>query len=64
MSGRPTRVGIMSPQEVCTKGLAAMLSEHPHRSQDLRVITKDERGGVETRSVLPVVFVPLVRDGD
>ncbi len=36
----------------------------PHRSQDLRVITKDERGGVETRSVLPVVFVPLVRDGD
>lgn len=36
----------------------------PHRSQDLRVISKDERGGVETRSVLPVVFVPLVRDGD
>lgn len=36
----------------------------PHRSQDLRVITKDERGGVETRSVLPVVFVPLVRDGE
>lgn len=34
----------------------------PHRSQDLRVITKDERGGVETRSVLPVVFVPLIRD--
>lgn len=36
----------------------------PHRSQDLRVITKDERGVIETRSVLPVVFVPLVRDGE
>jgi len=34
-----------------------------HRSQDLRVIGKDEQGSVETRSVLPVVFVPLVRDG-
>ncbi len=34
----------------------------PYRSQDLRVMSKDERGRVETRSVLPVVFVPLVRD--
>lgn len=34
----------------------------PHRSQDLRVIGKDEQGVVVTRSVLPVVFVPLVRD--
>lgn len=34
----------------------------PHQSQDLRVIRKNERGVVETRSVLPVVFVPLVRD--
>ena len=36
----------------------------PYRSQDLRLISKDERGAVESRSVLPVVFVPLVRDGD
>lgn len=35
-----------------------------HRSQDLRVIRKDEQGLVEARSVLPVVFVPLVRDGE
>lgn len=34
----------------------------PYRSQDLRVMSKDEQGRVETRSVLPVVFVPLVRD--
>lgn len=33
-----------------------------YRSQDLRVLRKDERGVVESRSVLPVVFVPLVRD--
>jgi len=30
----------------------------------LRLISKDERGAVESRSVLPVVFVPLVRDGE
>lgn len=33
-----------------------------HRSQDLRVICKDESGASHSRSVLPVVFVPLVRD--
>ena len=33
-----------------------------HRSQDLRVICKDESGTSHSRSVLPVVFVPLVRD--
>jgi DNA-binding NarL/FixJ family response regulator len=32
MSGRPTRVAIVSPQEVCSRGLAAMLAEHPGRS--------------------------------
>ncbi|MCB0897147.1 MAG: response regulator transcription factor [Nocardioides sp.] len=39
----------MSPQEVCTKGLAAMLSEHPHRSQvtdveDAEVVLYDVLG--------------------
>jgi protein-L-isoaspartate(D-aspartate) O-methyltransferase len=34
----------------------------PHRTQDLRVLHKDERGMVRSRSVLPVVFVPLIRD--
>jgi protein-L-isoaspartate(D-aspartate) O-methyltransferase len=33
-----------------------------HRSQELRVICKDESGVSHSRSVLPVVFVPLVRD--
>ncbi|MBL8260755.1 MAG: protein-L-isoaspartate(D-aspartate) O-methyltransferase [Candidatus Competibacteraceae bacterium] len=33
-----------------------------HRSQDLRVIVKGEQGKVESRGVLSVVFVPLVRD--
>jgi protein-L-isoaspartate(D-aspartate) O-methyltransferase len=33
-----------------------------YRSQDLRLLRKDERGVVHDRSVLPVVFVPLVRD--
>ena len=33
-----------------------------HRSQDLRVICKDESEMLHSRSVLPVVFVPLVRD--
>lgn len=32
MSGRPARVGIVSPQEVVSRGLAAMLAEHPGRS--------------------------------
>ncbi|MBK7541185.1 MAG: protein-L-isoaspartate(D-aspartate) O-methyltransferase [Candidatus Competibacteraceae bacterium] len=34
----------------------------PYRSQDLRVISKDQQGKVATRSALRVVFVPLVRD--
>lgn len=33
-----------------------------HDSQDLRVISKDAQGKVVERSVLSVVFVPLVRD--
>ncbi|MEZ5585355.1 MAG: protein-L-isoaspartate(D-aspartate) O-methyltransferase [Candidatus Competibacteraceae bacterium] len=32
----------------------------PHRTQDLRVLDKDSQGMVRSRSVLPVVFVPLV----
>jgi protein-L-isoaspartate(D-aspartate) O-methyltransferase len=32
----------------------------PHRTQDLRVMDKDLHGVVHTRSVLPVVFVPLI----
>ncbi|MDS4021266.1 MAG: protein-L-isoaspartate(D-aspartate) O-methyltransferase [Candidatus Competibacter sp.] len=34
----------------------------PHQTQDLRVLHKDERGMARSRSVLPVVFVPLIRD--
>ncbi|MCB1824964.1 MAG: protein-L-isoaspartate(D-aspartate) O-methyltransferase [Candidatus Competibacteraceae bacterium] len=33
-----------------------------YRSQELRVICKDESGASHSRGVLPVVFVPLVRD--
>jgi protein-L-isoaspartate(D-aspartate) O-methyltransferase len=36
----------------------------PYRTQDLRLLHKDERDVVHDRSVLPVVFVPLVRDGE
>ena len=32
MSGRPTRVAIVSPQEVLVRGLTAMLEQHPGRS--------------------------------
>lgn len=32
------------------------------QSQDLLLLRKDERGRVESCSVLPVVFVPLIRD--
>ena len=32
MPGRPTRVAIVSQQEVLAKGLAAMLAEHPGRT--------------------------------
>jgi len=34
----------------------------PYRTQDLRVLEKDEQGRVQSRSVLPVVFVPLISD--
>ncbi len=34
----------------------------PGRTQDLRLLRKDEQGVVQDRSVLPVVFVPLIRD--
>ncbi|HRX69775.1 MAG: protein-L-isoaspartate(D-aspartate) O-methyltransferase [Candidatus Competibacteraceae bacterium] len=34
----------------------------PHRTQDLRVLEKDAQGVVRSRSVLPVVFVPLIGD--
>lgn len=34
----------------------------PQRTQDLRLLHKDENGVVHDRSVLPVVFVPLIRD--
>lgn len=49
MAGRPTRVGIVSPQEVLIKGLAAMLAEHPHRSavtavDDAQVVLYDVLG--------------------
>lgn len=32
----------------------------PHRTQDLRVLEKDAQGVARSRSVLPVVFVPLI----
>ncbi|MDQ5908656.1 MAG: protein-L-isoaspartate(D-aspartate) O-methyltransferase [Pseudomonadota bacterium] len=32
----------------------------PHQTQDLQVLEKDEQGQVQVRSVLPVVFVPLI----
>ncbi|MCP5159648.1 MAG: protein-L-isoaspartate(D-aspartate) O-methyltransferase [Gammaproteobacteria bacterium] len=32
----------------------------PHRTQELRVLDKDQQGAVRSRSVLPVVFVPLI----
>lgn len=34
----------------------------PGYTQDLRLLRKDAQGVVHSRSVLPVVFVPLVRD--
>ena len=49
MSGRPTRVAIVSYQEVLGKGLAAMLAEHPGRAvvtapEDAEVILYDVLG--------------------
>ena len=34
----------------------------PGRTQDLQVIHKDGQGAVFSRSVLPVVFVPLIQN--
>ena len=34
----------------------------PGRPQDLRLLSKDERGVMHSHSMLPVVFVPLIRD--
>lgn len=34
----------------------------PHHTQDLRLMYKDEQGVMRGRSVLPVIFVPLVID--
>jgi protein-L-isoaspartate(D-aspartate) O-methyltransferase len=36
----------------------------PYMHQELLVISKDLDGGRHTRSVLPVIFVPLTREGD
>ncbi|MBK8751912.1 MAG: protein-L-isoaspartate(D-aspartate) O-methyltransferase [Candidatus Competibacteraceae bacterium] len=36
----------------------------PYQTQDLRLLHKDEKGVVQSCSVLPVVFVPLIRDRD
>lgn len=49
MSGRPTRVGIVSSQEVLAKGLATMLAEHPGRAvltriDDAQVVLYDVLG--------------------
>ena len=32
----------------------------PQRTQDLQVLDKDQQGRIHVRSVLPVVFVPLI----
>lgn len=36
----------------------------PQQTQDLRVLEKDQQGMVRSRSVLPVVFVPLIDGHD
>lgn len=36
----------------------------PYQTQNLLLLHKDEQGAVHARSVLPVAFVPLVRDRD
>jgi two-component system, NarL family, nitrate/nitrite response regulator NarL len=50
MSGRPTRVAIVSPQDVLAKGLAAMLAEYPSRS----VLTDVEQAEVVLYDVIGV----------
>ena len=49
MSRQPTRVGIVSPQEVLVRGFGAMLAEHPARSvitgaDDAEVVLYDVLG--------------------
>jgi protein-L-isoaspartate(D-aspartate) O-methyltransferase len=34
----------------------------PYSRQDLLLITKDEDGEIESRMIIPVIFVPLLRD--
>lgn len=34
----------------------------PHQTQDLRLLYKDDQGMTHSRSLLPVVFVPLIHD--
>ena len=38
------------------------LDVYKRQTQDLRVIHKDGQGAVFSRSVLPVVFVPLIQN--
>lgn len=65
MSGRPTRVAVVSPQEVLTQGLTAMLAQHPGRS----VVTGMEQAEVVLYDVLGMHvhdgtdLAPLVRPG-
>ena len=50
MSGRPTRVAVVSPQEVLARGLTAMLTQHPGRS----VVTEVEQAEVVLYDALGV----------
>ena len=50
MSGRPTRVAVVSPQEVLARGLTAMLAQHPGRS----VVTEVEQAEVVLYDALGV----------
>lgn len=34
----------------------------PHQTQELRLLCKDDQGVAQSRSVLPVVFVPMIHD--
>ena len=34
----------------------------PYSRQDLLLVTKDEDGEIESRTIIPVIFVPLLRD--
>ena len=50
MSGRPTRVAVLSPQEVLVHGLTAMLAQHPGRS----VVTEVDQAEVVLYDTLGV----------